>query len=163
MASVLCSLYSVPPHISLLRVGNTCFDHLKPQSVIPEDAMVGAWTKSAHRLWVKRLRCTSSLVELLQVVTDFVAAIKEDWPCECHVAEGSDTVMQEIIACFPNMCQTSSAFALWLMKLDSLIAPSMEKARSLKNQETLSKSTEYTLVLSSTDLPFVYFCPQCGI
>lgn len=32
-----------------------------------EDALVGAWTKSAHRLWVKRLRRTSSVAELLQV------------------------------------------------------------------------------------------------
>ncbi|KAF5746228.1 hypothetical protein HS088_TW06G00396 [Tripterygium wilfordii] len=111
------------------------------RSVIPEDAMVGAWTKSAHRLWVKRIRRTSSLVELLQVVTDFAAAIKEDWLRECHVAEGSDIVLQEIIACFPSIPQTSSAFALWLMKLDSLIAPYMEKARSLKNQETQSKCT----------------------
>ncbi|KAF5746208.1 hypothetical protein HS088_TW06G00375 [Tripterygium wilfordii] len=111
------------------------------ESVIPEDAMVGAWTKSAHWLWVKRIRRTSSLVELLQVVTDFAAAIKEDWLREFHVAEGSDTVLQEIIACFPSIPQTSSAFALWLMKLDSLIAPYMEKARSLKNQETQSKCT----------------------
>lgn len=37
------------------------------QSVMPEDALVGAWTKSAHRLWAKRLRRTSSLAELLQV------------------------------------------------------------------------------------------------
>lgn len=34
---------------------------------MPEDALVGAWTKSAHKLWVKRLRRTSSLAELLQV------------------------------------------------------------------------------------------------
>lgn len=35
---------------------------------MPEDALVGAWTKSAHRLWVRRLRRTSSLAELLQVL-----------------------------------------------------------------------------------------------
>jgi len=37
------------------------------QSVMPEDALVGAWRKSAHNLWIKRLRRTSTLVELLQV------------------------------------------------------------------------------------------------
>lgn len=37
------------------------------QSVMPEDALLGAWKKSAHKLWVKRLRRTSSLSELLQV------------------------------------------------------------------------------------------------
>lgn len=35
---------------------------------MPEDALIGAWSKSAHRLWVKRLRRTSSLQELLQVL-----------------------------------------------------------------------------------------------
>lgn len=30
--------------------------------------MVGAWTKSAHNIWVKRLRRTSTLVQLLQVL-----------------------------------------------------------------------------------------------
>ncbi|KAJ7965739.1 Homeobox-DDT domain protein RLT3 [Quillaja saponaria] len=38
------------------------------ESVMPEDALVGAWRKSAHKLWAKRLRRTSSLVELLQVL-----------------------------------------------------------------------------------------------
>lgn len=42
------------------------------QSVMPEDALVGAWTKSAHKLWVKRLRRTSSLAELLQVLFCFL-------------------------------------------------------------------------------------------
>lgn len=37
------------------------------QSVMPEDTLVGAWRKSAHKLWIKRLRRTSTLEELLQV------------------------------------------------------------------------------------------------
>ncbi|KAL3573086.1 hypothetical protein D5086_026990 [Populus alba] len=57
------------------------------ETVMPEDALVGAWTKSAHRLWVRRLRRTSSLAELLQVVADFVAAINEDWLCQCNLAQ----------------------------------------------------------------------------
>ncbi|KAG6748819.1 hypothetical protein POTOM_048755 [Populus tomentosa] len=91
------------------------------ETVMPEDALVGAWTKSAHRLWVRRLRRTSSLAELLQVVADFVAAINEDWLCQCNLAQGSSTYMEEIITCFPTMPQTSSALALWLMKLDELV------------------------------------------
>ncbi|KAI5389453.1 hypothetical protein KIW84_074926 [Lathyrus oleraceus] len=43
--------------------------------VMPEDALVGAWRKSARNLWIKRLRRTSTLVELLQVLADFVGAI----------------------------------------------------------------------------------------
>jgi len=42
------------------------------QSVMPEDALVGAWRKSAHKLWVKRLRRTTTLVELLQVIVNFM-------------------------------------------------------------------------------------------
>ncbi|KAJ4849849.1 hypothetical protein Tsubulata_040811 [Turnera subulata] len=92
------------------------------ESAMPEDSLVGAWTKSAHRLWVKRLRRTSSLTELLQVVADFVAAINEDWLCQCNLARGS-SFMDEIVAVFPSMPQTSSALALWLVKLDDLISP----------------------------------------
>ncbi|KAJ6723905.1 HOMEOBOX-DDT DOMAIN PROTEIN RLT2 [Salix koriyanagi] len=83
------------------------------ETVMPEDALVGAWTKSAHRLWIRRLRRTSSLAELLQVVADFVAAINEDWLFQCNLAQGSSTYMEEIITCFPTMPQTSSAIALW--------------------------------------------------
>jgi hypothetical protein len=35
--------------------------------------------------------------------------------------------MEEIITCYPTMPQTSSALALWLMKLDELISPYLEK------------------------------------
>ena len=34
---------------------------------MPEAAFTGSWMKSAHKLWVKRLRRTSSLPELMQV------------------------------------------------------------------------------------------------
>ena len=43
------------------------FPLLHMQSVMPEDALVEAWSKSAHKLWVRRLRRTSYLTELLQV------------------------------------------------------------------------------------------------
>lgn len=101
------------------------------ESVMPEDALVGAWTKSAHKLWVKRLRRTSSLAELLQVVTDFVSAINEGWLYQWSV-QIADTIMEEIIACFPTMPQTSSALALWLVKLDAIIAPYLERVNSGK-------------------------------
>lgn len=39
---------------------------------MPEGALLGAWTKSAHKLWVKRLRRISSVSELLQVIYLFV-------------------------------------------------------------------------------------------
>ncbi|KAG5041582.1 hypothetical protein JHK85_014058 [Glycine max] len=80
------------------------------ESVMPEDAMVGAWRKSAHKLWVKRLRRTSTLVELLQVLTDFVGAINKDWLYQCKFLDG---VVEEIIASFASMPHTPSALALW--------------------------------------------------
>ncbi|GJM92189.1 hypothetical protein PR202_ga08629 [Eleusine coracana subsp. coracana] len=49
------------------------------EASMPDVAFVGSWKKSAHKLWVKRLRRTSSLPELLQVLVDFVGAMNEDW------------------------------------------------------------------------------------
>ncbi|CAB4267222.1 unnamed protein product [Prunus armeniaca] len=67
---------------------------------MPEDALLGAWKKSAHKLWVKRLRRTSSLAELLQVLGDFVGVINEERLCECNSA--SCTLAGEIgcLNCF---------------------------------------------------------------
>ncbi|KAI4352724.1 hypothetical protein L6164_006945 [Bauhinia variegata] len=101
------------------------------ESVMPEDALVGAWRKSAHKLWVKRLRRTSTLVELLQVVGDFVGAINEDWLFEYHFPEG---VVEEIIVSFASMPHTSSALALWLVKLDAIIAPYLDRVHPQKKQ-----------------------------
>ncbi|KAG2542131.1 hypothetical protein PVAP13_9NG570128 [Panicum virgatum] len=41
------------------------------EASMPEVAFTGSWMKSAHKLWVKRLRRTSSLPELLQVNKSF--------------------------------------------------------------------------------------------
>ncbi|XP_062111497.1 homeobox-DDT domain protein RLT3-like isoform X2 [Humulus lupulus] len=49
--------------IDLLREGSS----IRMESVMLEDALIGAWTKSAHKLWVKWLRHTSSLQELMQL------------------------------------------------------------------------------------------------
>uniref|UniRef100_A0A803NVQ3 Homeobox-DDT domain protein RLT3 n=1 Tax=Cannabis sativa TaxID=3483 RepID=A0A803NVQ3_CANSA len=92
------------------------------ESVMPEDALIGAWTKSAHKLWVKRLRRTSSLQELMQVLTDFIGAINESWLSQCNVLPGSYDG-EELIACFTTLPQTTSAVALWLSKLDALVSP----------------------------------------
>ncbi|PON97514.1 Octamer-binding transcription factor [Trema orientale] len=97
------------------------------ESVMPEGALVGAWTKSAHKLWVKRLRRTSSLQELMQVLADFIGAINENWLCQCTGIPGSYDG-EEIIACFTTLPQTTSAVALWLVKLDALITTNLEKS-----------------------------------
>ncbi|GMI70898.1 hypothetical protein like AT4G12750 [Hibiscus trionum] len=110
------------------------------ESFMPKDALVGAWTKSAHRLWVKRLRRTSSFSELLQVVADFVAAINENSLNQCHIEQGGCTIIEEIIAFFPTMPQTSSALALWLVKLDEFIASYLKKVHSEKELENGTRS-----------------------
>ncbi|XP_057420878.1 homeobox-DDT domain protein RLT3 isoform X2 [Lotus japonicus] len=101
------------------------------ESVMPEDSLVGAWRKSAHKLWVKRLRRTSTLVELVQVLTDFVGAINESWLFQCKFPDG---MVEEIIASFASMPHTSSALALWLVKLDTIIAPYLDRVYLQKKQ-----------------------------
>ncbi|WJX48200.1 hypothetical protein P8452_34796 [Trifolium repens] len=101
------------------------------ESVMPEDALVGAWRKSAHNLWIKRLRRTSTLVELLQVLADFVGAINECWLFQCKFPDG---VVEETIASFASMPHTSSALALWLVKLDAIIAPYLDRVQTQKKQ-----------------------------
>ncbi|VVB01384.1 unnamed protein product [Arabis nemorensis] len=110
------------------------------ESAMPEDALIGAWKKSAHKLWAKRLRRSSTLSEITQVIGDFVGGINGDWLW--HIEEGhSNGVMKEIITCFPSMPQTTSAIALWLVKLDTLIAPYVEKAQPEKNQVCRTRNT----------------------
>ncbi|KAL4576674.1 hypothetical protein LXL04_012772 [Taraxacum kok-saghyz] len=100
------------------------------ESCMPEGSMVGAWTKCAHNLWVKRLRRTSTLVELIQVLGDFVGAINK----------GSGD-LNDIIRSFGCMPQTSSAVALWLVKLDLLVAPYLDKVEIKKTTRTSNVST----------------------
>ncbi|XP_028770247.1 homeobox-DDT domain protein RLT3 isoform X2 [Neltuma alba] len=102
------------------------------ESVMPVDALVGAWRKSAHKLWVRRLRRTSTLTELFQVVADFVGAINEEWLFQCSFPDG---LVDKIIASFALMPHTSSALALWLVKLDAIIAPYLDKVQPLKKQD----------------------------
>ncbi|XP_043705835.1 homeobox-DDT domain protein RLT3 isoform X2 [Telopea speciosissima] len=112
------------------------------EAVMPEDAFVCGWKRSAQKLWVKRLRRTSSMPEFLQVLTDFVGAINEDWLNKCCFGLGSNTALDEVIVFFPTMPQTTSAIALWLVKLDALITPHLEKMNSkkaLENSTTTAK------------------------
>ncbi|WCJ37316.1 Homeobox-DDT domain protein RLT3 [Euphorbia peplus] len=116
------------------------------ESAMPEDALLGAWRKSAHRLWVKRLRRTSSLAELLQVIGDFVAAVNEDWLCQRDIAQGSNISLEEIVARFPTMPQTSSALALWLVKLDDFISPFLERNQTVNKLDARTKCTGKQLI-----------------
>uniref|UniRef100_A0ACD5UUY0 Uncharacterized protein n=1 Tax=Avena sativa TaxID=4498 RepID=A0ACD5UUY0_AVESA len=90
---------------------------------MPAAAFAGLWMKSSHNLWVKRLRRTSSLPELLQVLVYFVGAIDEDWLYQSSSTASFSSYLDDIIVYFQTMPQTTSAVALWAVKLDALIAP----------------------------------------
>lgn len=146
---------------------------------MPEAAFTGSWMKSAHKLWVKRLRRTSSLPELLQVskifslyfcilmpepfiavdvqlsmftfdclfsynayitlqvLVDFVGAMDDDWLHKSSSSARLSTSLDNIIVYFQTMPQTTSAVALWVVQLDALIAPYLDKADSSR---TLDKA-----------------------
>ncbi|XP_008795938.2 homeobox-DDT domain protein RLT3-like [Phoenix dactylifera] len=109
------------------------------EASMPEAALANTWISSAHKLWVKRLRRTSSLAELLQVLVDFVGALNEEWLYECASALGSNMVLDDIIVYFQTMPQTTSAVALWMVKLDSLIAPYLESVQSERRLTSMSQ------------------------
>lgn len=96
---------------------------------MPEGALSDMWTKSNHKLWVRRLQRTSSLSEFLQVFVDFVGAIKEGWLNECASTSAANAALDEIIVSFQTMPQTTSAVALWLVKFDALLAPHLDKVQ----------------------------------
>ncbi|KAI5005272.1 hypothetical protein ZWY2020_032515 [Hordeum vulgare] len=117
-------LYDVPNH----KVLPSQLQALKAaihaiEACMPTAAFAGLWMKSSHNLWVKRLRRTSSLPELLQVLVDFVGAIDEDWLYQSSSAVSFSSYLDDITVYFQTMPQTTSAVALWVVKLDALIAP----------------------------------------
>ncbi|MQL83362.1 hypothetical protein Taro_015854, partial [Colocasia esculenta] len=109
------------------------------EACMPEDALVDAWTKSAHKLWIKRLRRTSTMPELIQVIADFVGAIRESWLYEYSHSLDCNSSLDDIAVLFQTMPQTTSAVALWLVKLDSLIAPHLQKLQSQTAPGTTQK------------------------
>ncbi|KAM3371670.1 hypothetical protein ACQJBY_018849 [Aegilops geniculata] len=122
-------LYDVPNH----KVLPSQLQALKAaihaiEAHMPTAAFAGLWMKSSHNLWVKRLRRTSSLPELLQVLVDFVGAIDEDWLYQSSSAVSFSSYLDDITVYFQTMPQTTSAVALWVVKLDALIAPHLAQA-----------------------------------
>ncbi|KZV55249.1 hypothetical protein F511_06726 [Dorcoceras hygrometricum] len=106
------------------------------ESVVPEDSLFGSWKRSAHNLWVNRLRRASCLPELLQVLADFVTAIKEDWFYQHSDTSGSYCIKDYIFSDFSTVPHTYSAVALWIVKLDLLVASHTESCK----YQTKSKS-----------------------
>ncbi|XP_021733991.1 homeobox-DDT domain protein RLT3-like isoform X1 [Chenopodium quinoa] len=94
---------------------------------MPEGVLIGAWKKSAYKLWVRRLRRTSSLHELLQVLGDFVGSLNVDWVLQCNAIHKCESTVEDFVTHFQNMPQTSSAVALWLVKLDAFIALQLDE------------------------------------
>ncbi|XP_057538931.1 homeobox-DDT domain protein RLT3 isoform X1 [Amaranthus tricolor] len=95
--------------------------------IMPEDALIGVWKRSAHKLWLQRLKRTSSLHELLHVLADFVNSLKLDWVSQCKVTLKNESPIDDFVEHFQSMPQTSSAVALWLVNLDALIASQLDE------------------------------------
>lgn len=76
---------------------------------------------------------------IFQVLADFVSAINEDWVYQI-IHDGSNCVLEEFLTSFPTMPQTVSAVALWLVKLDTLVAPYMASAASRNKMQLNAKS-----------------------
>lgn len=75
-------------------------------------------------------------MHVLQVLADFVGAINKEWLCQSDIMLGSNNLLEEIILSFSSMPQTSSAVALWLVKLDALIAPHLERVQLHSKKRT---------------------------
>lgn len=69
-------------------------------------------------------------VSSLQVLVDFVGAIDEDWLYQSSSAVSFSSYLDDITVYFQTMPQTTSAVALWVVKLDALIAPHLAQADS---------------------------------
>ncbi|KNA24735.1 hypothetical protein SOVF_013180 isoform A [Spinacia oleracea] len=95
--------------------------------IMPESALIGGWKKSAYKLWVRRLRRTSSLHEFLQVLGDFVGSLNVDWVSQFTATHKCKYTIEDFVAEFQTMPQTSSAVALWLVKLDAMIALQLDE------------------------------------
>ncbi|CAN6462430.1 unnamed protein product [Victoria cruziana] len=99
------------------------------EEVMLEEALLSAWSRSGHALWVKRLRRISTLPEILQVLTDFVDAMNKEWLFQLGLGFGSRTTFDEIVIFFNSIPRTVSAVALWLVKLDNLLTCYLEQVR----------------------------------
>ncbi|KAG6482178.1 homeobox-DDT domain protein RLT3-like [Zingiber officinale] len=106
---------------------------------MPEAALASTWRASTQKLWVKRLQRASSLPELLQVLTDFVSAMVEEWLCECATASSPNVDVDDLLVHFQTMPQTISAVALWIVKLDALIAPRLEVIYAERSKALVSQ------------------------
>lgn len=89
------------------------------------------------------------------MVADFVGAINEEW-CQFDEDQGSNSVLRELIASFKTMPQTSSAVAVWLVKVDALIAPFLKRVGAEKKQETTMRSRGKS-VLPTKQIRFRHF------
>ncbi|KAL5196616.1 hypothetical protein ABZP36_000128 [Zizania latifolia] len=152
------AIYDVPSH----KVLPSQLQALKAaihaiEACMPEAAFAGLWMKSSHKLWVKRLRRTSSLAELLQVLVDFVGAMDEDWLYKSSSSISFSSYLDDIIVYFQTMPQTTSAVALWVVKLDALITPYVERADS---NRTFAKEPVQKLVIGTCYCHFVPVKPH---
>ena len=78
----------------------------------------------------------------------------EDWLYKSSATVSFSSYLDDIIVYFQTMPQTTSAVALWVVKLDALIAPYVDKAdtsRALAIKEPAQASTFlFTITIASS-------------
>lgn len=73
-----------------------------------------------------------------------------DWLSECcSVQQVSYNVVEETIESFASLPQTTSAVALWLVNLDSLIASYLERVHPGKKQEISVRGKSFPCLSAS--------------
>ena len=88
----------------------------------------------------------------LQVLVDFVGAMDEDWLYKSSASVSFSSYLNDITVYFQTMPQTTSAVALWVVKLDALIAPYVDKAdtsRAIKEPAQASMLL-FTITIASS-------------
>jgi len=80
----------------------------------------------------------------LQVLVDFVGAMDVDWLYKSSSSARFRTYLDDIIVYFQTMPQTTSAVALWVVQLDALIAPYLDKAMASMFLFTIAMSNVHS-------------------
>lgn len=69
---------------------------------------------------------------------------------------GTNTALDDIVVHFQTMPQTTSAVALWMVKLDAIVSPHLEKVQSKQAPERRKRMLVYFRLCFRNCLWFLY-------
>ncbi|OMO76376.1 hypothetical protein CCACVL1_15728 [Corchorus capsularis] len=144
--------YSLPPGISLLK--SLC---ALVEVSVPPEALESIWTEGHRKIWGRKLNASSSVDDLLKVLTHLESAIKRDYLSSnfettkellgLGLHSESDATTESVLPWIP---QTIAAVALRLLELDaSIMYVKQEKVEPSENKEARA----YIKLPSRTSLP----------